>query len=339
MPEVAASVIVVNYQGRECLAACLDGIAALEGVAFETIVVDNASPDGSWELAQGRPGVRLVRNAENVGFGRACNQAAAVSGGRHLAFVNFDSVPEPGWLAALVATADADPALGAVQGVVLTRDGRVNTAGNRQHYLGFSWAPLEDTPPEGPPRRIACASGASVLIPRERFLEVGGFWEAFFLYCEDTDLSWRLRIAGHEIAVCPAARSVHDYAFSRNTDKFRRLERNRLMMLGANYEASTLARLAPGLLASELALLLVAARGGWLRDKLAGTADAVAATAEVRRQRRRVAALRRVGDRRLSRAFESRLGPEVGTRVADLSAPLLAAYARVMRLGVGSGVS
>jgi GT2 family glycosyltransferase len=326
-------VIVVNYQGRDCLAACLDGIAQLEGVEFETIVVDNASPDGSWGLAEGRAGVRLIRNSENVGFGRACNQAAAVAAGRHLAFLNCDSGPEPGWLVALVATADADASLGAVQGVVLTRDGRVNTAGNRQHYLGFSWAPLEDTAPDGPPRRIACASGAAVLVPRERFHEVGGFWEAFFLYCEDTDLSWRLRIAGYEIAVCPAARSVHDYAFSRNTAKYRQLERNRLMMLGADYEASTLARLVPGLLASELALLLVAARGGWLRDKLAGTADALAATAEVRRQRARVAALRRVGDRQLSAAFETRLGPEVGEHVADLSAPLLAAYARVMRLG------
>jgi GT2 family glycosyltransferase len=334
VPELAASVIVVNYQGRECLAACLDGIAALEGVEFETIVVDNASPDGSWELAEDRAGVRLIRNCENTGFGRACNRAAAVAEGRHLAFLNFDSVPEPGWLSALVATADADPTLGAVQGVVLTPDGRVNTAGNRQHYLGFSWAPLEDTPPDGPPRRIACASGAAVLIPRERFREVGGFWEAFFLYCEDTDLSWRLRIAGYEIAVCPAARSVHDYAFSRNTAKYRQLERNRLMMLGANYEASTLARLAPALLASELALLLVAARAGWLRDKLAGTADALAAIGEVQRQRRRVAGLRRVGDRQLSAAFESRLGPEVGERVADLSAPLLAAYARLMRLGI-----
>jgi GT2 family glycosyltransferase len=335
VPELAASVIVVNYQGRDCLAACLDGIAALEGMAFETIVVDNASPDGSWELAEGRAGVRLIRNAENAGFGRACNQAAAVAAGRHLAFLNFDSVPEPGWLSALVETADADPALGAVQGVVLTPDGRVNTAGNRQHYLGFSWAPLEDTPPDGPPRRIACASGAAVLVPRERFFEVGGFWEAFFLYCEDTDLSWRLRIAGYEIAVCPAARSVHDYAFSRNSAKYRQLERNRLMMLGANYEGLTLAKLAPGLLASEFALLLVAARAGWLRDKLAGTADALTAIGEVQRQRGQVAGLRRAGDRQLSAAFESRLGPEVGERVADLSAPLLAAYARLMRLGVG----
>lgn len=336
MPGLAASVIVVNYQGRDCLAACLDGIAALEGVEFETIVVDNASPDGSWEIAEGRPGVRLIRNDENVGFGRACNQAAAVALGRHLAFLNFDSVPEPAWLAALVATADADPSLGAVQGVVLTRDGRVNTAGNRQHYLGFSWAPLEDTAPDGPPRPIACASGAAVLVPRELFLAVGGFWEAFFLYCEDTDLSWRLRVAGHGIVVCPAARSVHDYAFSRNTAKYRLLERNRLMMLGADYEASTLARLVPGLLASELALLLVAARGGWLRDKLAGTADALRATAEVRRQRARVAKLRRVGDRQLSAAFETRLGPEVGERIADISAPLLAAYSRLMRLGARS---
>ena len=71
-------------------------------------MIDNESADGSWDEAEGRAGVRLVRNPGNVGFGRACNQAAALATTPFLAFLNFDSEPEAGWLAALVQTAEAD---------------------------------------------------------------------------------------------------------------------------------------------------------------------------------------------------------------------------------------
>ena len=117
-------------------------------------------------------------------------------------------------------------------------------------------------------------SGACLLVPARRFREVGGFWEAMFLYCEDTDLCWRLRLAGLRIVVCPDARVVHDYDFGRNTSKLFHLERNRLLMLAANYEPATLARIAPALVATELALLAVAVRGGWLPQKLRAVASA-----------------------------------------------------------------
>ena len=114
--------------------------------------------------------------------------------------------------------------------------------------------------PPGRRAEVTVGSGACLLVPARRFREVGGFWEAMFLYCEDTDLCWRLRLAGLRIVVCPEARVRHDYDFSRHPSKLYHLERNRLLMLAANYELSTLARLAPALLGTELALLAVAAR-------------------------------------------------------------------------------
>jgi GT2 family glycosyltransferase len=330
---LVATVVIVNYRGRGRLGRCLDAIErAVCATPFEVLVVDNASDDGSWDEGDGRPGVRVIRNDENVGFGRACNQAAREARGRHLVFLNFDCEPQDGWLDALVHAADDDPSAGAVQAVILHQDGTVNTAGNELHYLGFSWAPHGATAPTGPPFEVTVGSGAGLLVPRERFEGVGGFWEAMFLYCEDTDLSWRLRLAGLRVLTAPGARVLHEYEFGRNTDKYFHLERNRLLMVAANYERATLLALLPGLLLTELALVAVALRGRWVRRKLHADISAVAAWREVRAQRARVALLRRVPDREIAARFARRLGPEFGEGAARASAGLLGAYARLARL-------
>jgi GT2 family glycosyltransferase len=335
-PRPLVTVVVVNYNGAGRLGPCLDGLASQSGVVWEAIVIDNASSDGSAAAAEGRPGVSLVRNSVNVGFGAACNQAAGSARGEYLAFLNFDSVPEAGWLAALVSAAQAGPDTGAVQGVILSGDGgQVDTAGNLLHFLGFSWAPAGDRPPAGAPYEIAAGSGASLLVPRATFVDVGGFWDEMFLYCEDTDLSWRLRLRGLRVIACPAARSRHDHEFHRNPGKFFHLERNRWLMITANYEWRSLALLAPALLASELAVLAVAARGGWLRHKLRALGAVVAAVPAIRSQRRRVQSSRRVSDRQLMPGFEVALGTEFGADVARVSAHVLGWYARCARLPVG----
>jgi GT2 family glycosyltransferase len=330
---IAASVVIVNYRGRGRLGRCLEALlAAPPRCSHEIIVIDNASDDGSWDEAACHPEVQLVCNPENVGFARACNQAASLADGKHLVFLNYDCQPEAGWLDVLVACADGDPGVGAAQAVLLHADGSVNTAGNRLHYLGFSWAPNGDAPPTGPPTEISVGSGACLLVPAIRFHEVGGFWEAMFLYCEDTDLCWRLRLTGLRIVVCPDARVRHDYDFSRNPEKLFHLERNRLLMLAANYEPSTLARLAPALFGTELGLLAIAVRRGWLPQKLRSLASAAQAVPAVRRQRRAIGLLRRVPDHTFANQLERRLGPEFGEGVARASAPLLDAYAKLIRL-------
>ena len=328
-----ATIVIVNYNGRGVLRPCLEGCLRQTGCTVETIVVDNDSADGSWDEAMGLEGVQLERNAENVGFGRACNQGAALARGRHLLFLNFDSVPEPGWAARLVATADAEPTAGAVQGLVLIDpDGDVMTAGNRAHYLGFSWAPIGLPPREPGPHEITTGCGASLLVPRARFEEVGGFWDALFLYHEDLDLSWRLRMRGYRILCEPRAISHHRYEFSRNPTKHLHMERGRWLTLAANLELGTLARIAPALLATELALLAVAARDGWLRQKLASARSAIAAAPAVARQRRAVQGSRSVPDREVLSHFDTRLGDEFGVAAARASAPILALYARIARI-------
>src|SRR5215213_6719454 len=107
---VDTSVIVINWNGRQHLQACLDAVAAQQGVEFETLLVDNGSSDGSAEFVRRQfPAVRVVALADNRGFAGGNNAGAREARGRHLVFLNNDTVAQPGWLAALRRAVDEQP--------------------------------------------------------------------------------------------------------------------------------------------------------------------------------------------------------------------------------------
>ena len=154
-------------------------------------------------------------------------------------------------------------------------------------------------------------SGACFAIPRLTWIEAGGFPERFFLYHEDVDLSLRLRLAGGRLGVEPAARVDHDYEFDKGAAKWRYLERNRWATLIRTYPGPLLFLLMPALLATELALVAVAARGGWLGQKLLAWFDTW----------RRVPSL--LGERR---AIQAHRAVSAGEFAAGLTAELDSAY-------------
>ena len=262
------SVIVVAYESAATLPGVLAALERELGDGDEVIVVDNASADGSAAIARSA-GATVLASATNDGFPAACNAGARASVGDVLVFLNPDAVPQPGWGAAIRAPRE----WAAWQGLVLTVDGSVNTAGNTVHFTGLAWAG------EKPVRRgeVASCSGACMAVRREWFERVGGFAAGYFLYHEDVDLSLRLRLAGGRLGLEPDARVEHAYEFAKGATKWRLLERNRWATLVRIWPGRLLAALAPALLATELAIWLAALRGGWGREKAAATGAALRA--------------------------------------------------------------
>jgi N-acetylglucosaminyl-diphospho-decaprenol L-rhamnosyltransferase len=299
------STIIVTHDSRDAVAKTLPALIGQLRDGDEVIVVDNASTDGTTDAVKElAPGAVVVDTGANLGFGAACNRGAQAASGELLCFLNPDAAPAPGFRDAIERPLVDDRGWGAWQGLVTSNDGRqVNTRGGVVHYTGIAWAGGEGEPVDrsegrtgdGPAIEPAFVSGACLAIARSTFLYHGGFAEDFFLYHEDVDLSLRLRLAGATLGVEPEARVDHEYEFAKGPAKWRYLERNRWATVIRTYPAPLLALLTPGLLATELALIAIAARGGWLPQKLAAWGDTIRSLPRLLRERRAVQARRAVG--------------------------------------------
>lgn len=225
-----ASVVIVSYNTRDLTLQCLAALAGSRtgAVDHEVIVVDNGSVDGSADAVAGQfPWVRLIRLAENVGWGRAVNRAAEVCAGRYLLLLNPDTKPIGDVVADLVGFARAHPEHRLYTGRTLTVDGTDDgyscwglpslwsqvcfATGLSAVFRGRSWAN-----PEGLPgydrrtvREVPAVSGCLMLVERDFFAELNGFDPAYFLYSEDIDLSVRARARGARPVVYPGAAVVH----------------------------------------------------------------------------------------------------------------------------------
>jgi GT2 family glycosyltransferase len=157
--------------------------------------------------------VRTVRHAENQGFARSCNDGARVATGKYLVFLNNDTIPEPGWLDALVDYAESHPQAAVVGAKLLYPDQTIQHAGvvicqdhyPRHLYSGFPG----DHPATNRSRRFQIVTAACALIQRRAFNALGGFDTAFVNGFEDVDLCLRLGQAGHEIHYCADCRVTH----------------------------------------------------------------------------------------------------------------------------------
>ena len=137
----------------------------------------------------------MIAVEHNVGFAGGANRGVAAANGELIVLLNPDTVVQPGWADAICAPWGGPWA--AWMGFVLLEGGeRINTSGGVLHFTGFGWAGQAGQPRDTAPEQItevAFLSGACLAIPRTRWEQLGGFPEHFFMYCEDVDLSLRLR--------------------------------------------------------------------------------------------------------------------------------------------------
>jgi len=289
------SVVIVTYNSRAAVASSLPSVCGELSPGDEIVVVDNGSSDGTVATVRELAPSALVIEAErNAGFAAAANVGAARASGDVFVFLNPDATPAPGFGAAIRAPSDWT----AWMGLVTAEGGRVvNTNGGIVHFTGIAWAGEAGAPAPGSlcgPREVAFMSGACLALPRAEWERTGGFSEPYFMYHEDVDLSLRIRLAGGRIGIMPEAVVDHEYEFAKGTAKWRRLERNRWATLLRCYPSELLTLLAPALLATELALLAVAAAGGWLPQKLGALADTARALPRLLRERRAIQATRTI---------------------------------------------
>jgi GT2 family glycosyltransferase len=312
------AVVIVTWRCAETIAKTLGAVAEQLGESDRLIVIDNASGDGTAAAAEAAaPRATVLSMPENLGFAAGCRAGAeAAEAAPLLLFLNPDAVPEPGALEALRRTAAERPDWGAWQAAVTLPDGSLNTGGGVVHYLGFAWAGRLGEPADAlgaAPSEVGFASGAALTVRRELWEQLDGFDDAYFMYAEDVDLSLRLRLLGYEVGVVPAARVVHDYDFDKGQRKWFLLERNRWWALLATYPWPLLLALAPALLATELALLAVAAAGGWLPSKLRAQWAVLASLPRTLRRRRSVQASAAIGPREFADALVTELSnPHLG---------------------------
>lgn len=232
------TVVVVTWQGAHLLPACLASLRR-QTWPHRVVVVDNASTDGTTEVLSRYPSVRVVRTEQNLGFAGGVQVGLQAAGTELVALLNNDATAEPRWLEELVTSAQAHPEAAAITSLMVlagTEPPVVNNAGvvllgngyGTDRGYGLPVGSLAE------PEEVFGFSGGAALLRTSAVEAVGGFPRHFFLYYEDTDLSWRLRLAGWTIRYQPAAvvHHLHSATVDQRSDRFAFYnERNRLLML------------------------------------------------------------------------------------------------------------
>jgi N-acetylglucosaminyl-diphospho-decaprenol L-rhamnosyltransferase len=195
------SIVVVVYESGPTLAQCLAAVRAQRFTDYELILVDNASSDRTAQAAAtADPAIRLIENAENLGFAAAVNQGAKAARGRWLALLNPDAFAEPDWLAQLVTASQAHPGVHSFTSRQLMAEDptKLDGLGDVMALAGYPFRGGYTHPDPGhlEPGWVFSACGGAMLVERDLFLRLGGFDERLFCYCEDVDLGYRLRLVG-----------------------------------------------------------------------------------------------------------------------------------------------
>ena len=324
LPRVA--VIYLSYNCVPYLAEVMASVATLDypKELLDLIIVDNASGDKSVELIQQTvlpksghelPRVTFFPNATNLGFAAGNNLGinhALLAGADFVFLLNNDAKFHSDALKEAVAMVQDDEKIGSVQSLLLLwqKPDTINSSGNHVHFLGFGFAGengvlLEKSRVQNR-QEIAYGSGAGILYRASVLREIGLLDTFFFMYHEDLELGWRIRLAGYKNVLAKKSVVYHHYEFSRSIKKYFWMERNRSLVLFTMWRWPTLLLLTPFLFLQELFLLVISVRHGWFKEEFLAGVDLLRPRTGryILEKRHQMALLRRVSDKEIARLID-----------------------------------
>ncbi len=210
----AASIVIPVFNRLDYTLDCLRAICEFTQPNYEVIVINNASKDGTHEALASIENLNLINNEQNVGFGIACNQGARMARGEYVVFLNNDTVPQLGWLSALIACAERQAKPGCIGSrLIYPHTFEIQSAGVRFGKYLLPEDEFQNYPHDHPlvssDRAVKALCGASLLVPRSLFNGLGGFDERFLNGLEDVDLCLQMHVGGYSNILCASSNVLH----------------------------------------------------------------------------------------------------------------------------------
>ena len=328
--------IIVNWNDKDVIVECIQSILDQNRNKIDIIISDNGSKDDSVEFIRKRfPSIKIIENGKNLGFGSAINRGLGLAKGDYLLFLNSDLKLHSKCVGELAKVLESDSNVGGTIPKILHIDQQntINSLGVLINYTGIAYPNLLGQKDPGYQEPFESACGGIFMLKREVYETVGGFDEDLFLYHEDHDLSWRIRLAGWHLKVIPQAIMCHHYKFNKGILKYYSSEKNRLHILLKNMEVKTLALISPALIIVEFSQWFHAAINKWFLLKMKSYFEILILLPSILTKRKKLKLLRKVSDKEITRVYKGTLAIS-GTNnplLTYLLSPALNTYWKIIR--------
>ena len=328
--------IIVNWNDKDVIVECIQSLLDQNRNEIDIIISDNGSKDDSVEfIRKCFPSIKIIENGENLGFGSAINRGLGLAKGDYLLFLNSDLKLHSKCVGELAKVLESDSNVGGTIPKILHIDQQntINSLGVLINYTGIAYPNLLGEKDPGYQEPFESACGGIFMLRREVYETVGGFDEDLFLYHEDHDLSWRIRLAGWHLKVIPQAIMYHHYKFNKGILKYYSSEKNRLHILLKNMEVKTLALISPALIIVEFSQWFHAAINKWFLLKMKSYFEILILLPSILTKRKKQKYLRKVPDKEITRIYQGTLAVSGmdNSLLTNLLSPALNTYWKIIR--------